>query len=106
MIYIVFLMSCISFNVYAGYSTLSDFTYFMESLKYNILEYKEINNSISIALQNKETGKVQAFSCNLEDPWVHPKFYTDLIVEKCFRIPYFEYRIIFDNPVDEELYGF
>jgi len=71
---------------HAQHSNKSDFIFVCDSFKYKITDYKIFEDIIFVLIEDIEMNEIQGFMCDINDSWVYPRMYLDVVVEKSIMI--------------------
>lgn len=65
---------------------LSDFITYMHSCRYVVKDYKDFGDYMMVILYDTKSHNHRCFLCDMQEPWVYPKFYPDQVVRKSEEI--------------------
>lgn len=84
----------------------SDYVKIKESKRFVIKDCLFTATTVNVLFYDKQKERYQCYVCNINETWVFPKFFSDMVVSFCDKMDYATYLSIFNYPVHEEDYGF
>lgn len=84
----------------------SDYIKIKESKRFVIKDCLYTTNTVKVLFYDKQNQRYQGFVCSIDETWVFPKFFSEMVVKYSDAMDYDTYCNTFNYPIYEDEYGF